>query len=335
MDMKVSIIVPVYNVAAYLEACLLSCINQTFRDIEIIVVDDGSTDESPGIIKRYAEKDDRIKVIAKENQGLIYARKSGLEAACGEYVFHLDGDDYLEVNAIEVLYREIIESGSDYAECGYYFVSEDDGCICKQKIKGNSLLKGLSGEDLLFYALHHNRWSIWGKLMRKSLFDGIVYFPVSLGEDLFLLMQICLKVKKSIVVDICLYNYVSRPGSITNQKEVYRKRRLDMIKSIFFLLDRYAYSQLVREEVYLMFYYYFLNGIYRKEIEVKTILYDYYWSKEEQRAFLWRRRKDFYLITGVFFLCPFVGRLILKIYLPVIFLWRKFLGHWNKRFKRS
>ena len=333
MDIKVSIIVPVYNVAPYLEACLLSCINQTFRDIEIIVVDDGSTDESPGIIKKYAEKDDRIKVIAKENQGLIYARKSGLEAICGEYVFYLDGDDYLEVNAIEVLYCEMIKSGSVYVDCNYYYVSEDDNYIYKEKKRGNSLLNGLSGEDLLFYMLFYKRWSMCGKLMQKSLFDGIVYFPVSLGEDLFLNMQICLKVKKSVVVDNCLYNYVSRPGSITNQKvEVIRKFRLDMAKSVFFLLDRYAYSQPIREEAYLMFYYYFLNGIYRKEMEAKTVLYDYYWSKEEQRALLWRRRKDFYLITGVSFLCPFVGRLILKIYLPIIFLWRKFLSHWNKRF---
>ena len=103
MDVKVSIIIPVYNVASYLDTCLLSCVSQTFHDLEIIVVNDGSTDESPHIIKKYAEKDSRIRVITKENQGLVYARKSGLDIARGEYVFHLDGDDYLETNAIVYL----------------------------------------------------------------------------------------------------------------------------------------------------------------------------------------------------------------------------------------
>lgn len=133
MDIKVSIIIPVYNVAPYLDACLSSCVDQTFRDIEIIVVNDGSTDESACIIKRYAEKDNRIKVITKENQGLVYARKSGLDAACGEYVFHLDGDDYLEITAIEKLYDEAIKGGSDYVIYNYYTVSDNS----RRKEKNN------------------------------------------------------------------------------------------------------------------------------------------------------------------------------------------------------
>ena len=127
MDVKVSIIVPVYNVASYLDACLSSCVNQTFCDIEIIVVNDGSTDESPRIIEKYAGQDDRIKVITKENQGLIYARKSGLEAACGEYVFHLDGDDYIEVNAIELLYNKAVGSNADYVESNYCAIFTSSG----------------------------------------------------------------------------------------------------------------------------------------------------------------------------------------------------------------
>lgn len=105
MDVKISIIIPVYNVAPYLDACLSSCVNQTFRDIEIIVVNDGSPDMSYQVIAAYAAMDERIVVVNKENAGLIYARKSGLDIARGEYVFHLDGDDYIENNALEVLYK--------------------------------------------------------------------------------------------------------------------------------------------------------------------------------------------------------------------------------------
>ena len=102
----VSIIIPVYNIGKYLEKCLDSVIAQTFPDIEIIVVNDGSTDNSPEIIARYVDKDPRIVVIDKANEGLAYARKSGIEAANGEYIQHLDGDDYLELDAIELVYRK-------------------------------------------------------------------------------------------------------------------------------------------------------------------------------------------------------------------------------------
>ncbi|WP_075557882.1 glycosyltransferase family 2 protein [Parabacteroides timonensis] len=333
MDVKVSIIIPVYNVASYLDTCLLSCVSQTFHDLEIIVVNDGSTDESPHIIKKYAEKDSRIRVITKENQGLVYARKSGLDIARGEYVFHLDGDDYLETNAIEELYNAIVKSGSDYVECNFYYVTEDNGYIFKEKVKSNSELDGLYGQELLYCILHHKKWFIWGKLMRKSLFDDVIYHPISIGEDLFFNMQICLKVKKTIVIDIRLYNYVSRSGSITNQdaKKV-RMLKLDMVKYIYSLLDIYTYNQSIKDELYLKFYYFFLNCISHKETEVRTILYDYYWSKEEQKKFLWRKRKDFYFITSVFFQSPFWASLLANIYLLMVFLRRKYIRY-KKRFK--
>ena len=142
MDIKVSIIIPVYNVAPFLDKCLSSCVNQTFQDIEIIVVNDGSRDESSQIIAAYAAIDDRIKVITKENQGLIYARKSGLEVACGEYVFHLDGDDYIEPNAIEILYDEAIKQDADYVVANYYDVLGNE----RHEVWRNSRMKGLSGE---------------------------------------------------------------------------------------------------------------------------------------------------------------------------------------------
>lgn len=315
MNIKVSIIIPVYNVAPFLDACLSSCINQTFQDLEIVVVNDGSTDESPLIIQRYVEKDDRIKVITKENQGLIYARKSGLEKARGEYIFHLDGDDYLEISAISELYDKAIKSGADYVIANYYKVCDNN----RQKMQSMNELNGLYGQELLSSIFICGEWWIWGKLMQKSLFDNIIYCPIAMGEDLFFNMQICLKVKKAIVVDSCLYNYVFRSGSITNQnKRISMKLEIDMAKSIIYLLDIYPYNKSIKEKIYLKFYCLFLDCMSNKEMSIKNILYDYYWNKKEVRDFLWKKRKDFYLIINVFFRYPAIASIMAKIYLFLI-----------------
>ncbi|WP_455638005.1 glycosyltransferase family 2 protein [Parabacteroides sp.] len=313
MDIKVSVIIPVYNVASYLDACLSSCINQTFRDIEIIVVNDGSTDDSSRIIASYAERDTRIKVITKENQGLIYARKSGLEAACGEYIFHLDGDDYIETNAIEKLYDEVIKEEADYVVANFYEVSGSE----RYEVWRNNRLSGLTGQDLLLGMLRGG-YEVWARLIRKSLYDGVIYKPVVMGEDLFVTMQILLKVQKPVIVNLCLYNYVRRADSITNRnEEVTWSRKFYMIRSVFSLLDVYPYNQQIKDRVYLMFYPFFLECMSRNKMEIKTILYDYYWSKMNMKTFLWRKRKDFYLIINMFFFSPFMAGLMAKLYLKI------------------
>lgn len=321
MDIKVSIIIPVYNVAPYLDACLSSCVNQTFRDIEIIVVNDGSTDESPLIIQKYAEKDDRIKVITKENEGLIYARKSGLDIAHGEYISHLDGDDYMEINMIEKLYDEALKEDADYVVANFYVVNEKR----RYEVWRSDGIRGLSGEDF-FLGILQGRFEVWGRLIRKSLYDGVIYKPVVMGEDLFMTMQILPKVKKPVVVDAFLYNYVERANSITRQnEEIVRMYNLYMIRSVFSLLDIYPYSQPVKKRVYLMFYMIFLRCMSQKRMEIRTILYDYYWSKKDVRTFLWRKRKDFYLILHIFFQAPSLAKLVAKGYLYIIPLWIKYI----------
>lgn len=311
MNIKVSIIIPVYNVAPYLDACLLSCVNQTFRDIEIIVVNDGSTDESPLIIQEYAEKDDRIKVITKENKGLIYARKSGLDIAQGEYVFHLDGDDYLEIDAIDELYSKAVNTGADYVIGHFYSVRDKK----KSEERIYYDLDGLSGQDLLLKMLDE-RWNIWGRLIHISLFDNLVYYPVFMGEDLFLSMQIVFNVKKTVVVDICLYNYVIRSGSVTHIKDKNIHLELDImkVKSIFYLLDIYNYNKQICEAVYLMFFPVYINCMVWKRMEIKPILYNYYWSKKEMMTFLWRSNKKYYLVMNIFFRSPLIVSPLLKLY---------------------
>ena len=111
--MKVSIIIAAYNIDQYIERCINSIINQTLKDIEIIVVNDGSKDRTLDIIKDIASKDSRIKIIDKQNQGLIEARKSGMKIANGEYLLFVDGDDWLEIDTLEKLYKNAKSNNSD------------------------------------------------------------------------------------------------------------------------------------------------------------------------------------------------------------------------------
>ena len=121
----VSIIVPVYNVEKYLERCLDSLINQTLKDIEIILVDDGSTDDSGNICDKYAKKDKRIKVIHKENGGLSDARNIGLSIANGRYLQFVDSDDFIHKQMIEILYNTIINNNADISICDFDKVYEN------------------------------------------------------------------------------------------------------------------------------------------------------------------------------------------------------------------
>ena len=116
----VSVIVPVYNVEKYLEECLDSIINQTLEDIEIICVNDGSTDNSLKILKKYAKKDNRIKIINQKNCGLGCARNSGLNQSQGDYIFFLDSDDYLNPNILEKLYPKALESHSEIGKLSHF-----------------------------------------------------------------------------------------------------------------------------------------------------------------------------------------------------------------------
>lgn len=300
-EVKISIIIPVYNVAPYLDVCLSSCVNQTFRDIEIIVVNDGSPDTSHRVIEKYAVMDKRIVVVNKENEGLIYARKSGLDIARGEYVFHLDGDDYIEHNALEVLYREALDKKSDYVMAGFYIVSGND----RRTDRIGEDAAGLAGQDLLAFLLEKPAWPIWGRLIRKHLFDGVIYRNIFMGEDLYLNMQVALNVKKAAVSDSCLYNYVQHKSSVMAQSfEVTLNSYLEEIESIWSLLDIYPYDERIKKKISCLFFRFFIGAVRRDKKEVKEVLRFYYWDKKDIRASLRKERKAFYFLCGGYLYVP-------------------------------
>ena len=301
MDVKISIIIPVYNVAPYLDACLSSCVNQTFRDIEIIVVNDGSSDMTYQIIAAYAAMDERIVVINKENEGVIYARKSGLDIARGEYVFYLDGDDYIENNALEVLYKEAQDKDSDYVMANSYYVSENS----KREFLIRKEIIGLSGQDLLTFLIDNIWWSLCGRLIRKNLFDGVIYRNVFMGEDLYLNMQITLKVKKAAVVENCLYHYVQHEGSIMAESiEVTFKSYLKAIESVWFLWDIYPYEQHIKELLSDWSRDFLIYAISKNKTEIKSVLKKCFWDRKEIRAYLWKKRTLLYFLYGGYLYVP-------------------------------
>ena len=129
----ISVIVPIYNIASYLRRCVESLLSQTFSDLEILLVDDGSTDGSGALCEEYRKKDGRIRVIHKENGGLVSARKAGLRAAGGAYIAYVDGDDFVEPDMYERMYAELVKQAVDVVMCGRF---EDTGDVSREVFHG-------------------------------------------------------------------------------------------------------------------------------------------------------------------------------------------------------
>lgn len=186
---KVSVIIPVYNVEKYLRECLDSIINQTLKDIEIICVNDGSTDGSFDILNKYAEKDDRIKVIDKENEGAGAARNAGLKIAAGDYVLFFDADDYMAITALEKLYKNITLYGSDISICGSYdFIDEEKEFKEITYAIRNNLLDHktiFSPREIKKYVFQFCVGWPWDKLYRRNMLakNNLEYSTLRNSED--------------------------------------------------------------------------------------------------------------------------------------------------------
>ena len=222
MTEKITVIVPVYNVENYLEKCLDSLINQTYKNIEIIVINDGSTDNSGEICQEYAQKDNRIVYIEKENGGLSDARNVGLDKMTGSYVTFIDSDDWIEQDYIETLYKKIVEYQADIAVGNYYSYNEDEETYYFH-IYGNSYYEKVYDNISIFENLYESQEmksfaliSAWGKLYKAKLFDYLRFDKGKLGEDGYFNQKMYLSVNKVVYLNKGLYAYRQRSGSITN-----------------------------------------------------------------------------------------------------------------------
>ena len=219
MTEKITVIVPVYNVENYLNKCLDSLINQTYKNLEIIVINDGSTDNSGIICQEYAQKDNRIIYIEKENGGQAEARNMGLDRMTGTYVTFVDSDDWVEPNYVEVLYKKLLEYCADIAVGNYYSYNEQEG-IFYFHIFGNSYYEKVYDNVSIFenfYESEHMKnfalICVGGKLYKSDLFRELRFEVGKLGEDGYLNQKIYLLAEKTIYLNAGLYAYRQREGS--------------------------------------------------------------------------------------------------------------------------
>lgn len=259
---KVSVIVPVYNVENYLPKCIDSICNQTETELEIILVDDGSTDGCGAICDRYAEKDARIRVIHQQNSGLGAARNTGIRAATAEYLLFVDSDDYIESNLVEKAYSASIENRADIVMFGFQRVYEDgrvdfayDFPASLADKKGCSLK---NTPELLLVTP-----GAWNKLYKKALFDGITFPPRAWYEDLRTIPKLYSKANSIYCIGQYFpYKYLLRENSIMHngnpQKTV--AQRVEAVDSITdYFREVGLYEQYKQELLWLYIYHgYFL-----------------------------------------------------------------------------
>ena len=218
---KISVIVPVYNVEQYLPQCLDSIINQTYKNLEIICVDDGSPDNSGKILDEYAKKDKRIKVIHQENGGLSVARNTGLDNATGEWVSFIDSDDYIKLDFYENLISAANKSGADVVQCGFYLYDE---AVIKEIKYPTSLFCSYS--DILKQI---KKCYVWNKLWKREFIKkhNLKFTPKIYFEDvLFTVTAIPLIIKWE-NLNYVGYYYRYNPNSITNDPKKIKKRSED------------------------------------------------------------------------------------------------------------
>ena len=220
----ISVIVPVYNVEKYLDNCVESIVNQTYKDLEIILVDDGSPDNCPAMCDEWAQKDSRIKVIHKENGGVSSARNIGLDNVTGEYIGFVDSDDYLKSNMYELLIENLTATNSDISVCSTFLVDENNN------IKADNIFESqvLNQEEAVKFLSYKMNNSLWNKLFKKDMFKGCRFDEGhTFGEDHLILLQVLKNVNRVSFISDSLYYYVQRSNSTTGSK--FSKRSFDQV----------------------------------------------------------------------------------------------------------
>lgn len=251
---EISIVVPVYNADEHLANCLDSIINQTFTNIEIILVNDGSSDKSQSIIDQYCTYDDRVKSIYQDNSGPGEARNAGLKLANGKYIGFVDSDDTVQENMFEIMYKKAVSKNCDLVSCNYRNdygngkYSETVYDIDKSEV--NISAYGLG--QFIKTDVFQNRFGseVWSKLIRKDIIqeNNILFrrYREVMGEDILFLLECLLEVESIIYVDEALYNHKIREGSLAYS---YRPKMMPKFKKLIDIFIKVAKNKGKYEEV--------------------------------------------------------------------------------------
>lgn len=227
MNPLISVIVPIYNVEKYLARCVDSIVNQTYKNLEIILVDDGSPDSCPQMCDDYAKKDSRIKVVHKKNGGLSDARNAGMAVATGEYISFIDSDDYVSDDFFECLLDVINKENSDIAECSVVKFYEDNRF---DEFSDDLSVKTYDTQDAMSALIAENPFHqhVWNKLYKTELVKDIPYAVGKLNEDEFWTYQVFGRANKVSKLNKTMYYYFQRNSSIMGVG--YNIRRLDALE---------------------------------------------------------------------------------------------------------
>lgn len=241
MSEKISVIVPIYKVERYLNRCIKSIVNQTYSNLEIILVDDGSPDRCGFICDKWMATDKRIKVIHKKNGGLSSARNKGIELSTGKYIMFIDSDDYIKNNMVEVLYNNLIETDADISICDFIRCRKN-----KRHYNNYTNKRFVIDDNKKYKMLERNEYNVvsvvqWNKLFKKEIFKNIKYPVGKIHEDEAVIAQEFYNAKRISYILKPLYYYRMRDDSIMHQVSV---KRFDAVYGFDKRIDFYSKKNL-------------------------------------------------------------------------------------------
>ena len=309
MNDLVSVIVPVYNVEEYVDKCMISICEQTYVNIEILLIDDGSTDTSGIKCDEWAKKDNRIKVVHKVNGGLSDARNYGLDLALGEWILFVDSDDYIDKSLIEKCLKFAWENKANLIIFEYYEVDEYDRFISHEMSNKECVLDSLSILNA-FIKFGTGSSMVCNKLYKKEIWEGLRFIKGKLHEDEFIIIETLQRADKVYLSNEPFYFYRKRSGSIMNKKgiksyrdklEAYYERKryfinnkelLPYVNYKYLCLIVEAYLELnvsEREEFLIKYKKEYKSSIKGINIKKKCLLWCFYLSPTLYRTMLWIR----------------------------------------------
>ena len=316
MSDLISVIVPVYNVEDYLDRCINSIINQTYNNLEIILVDDGSTDSSGKMCDDYALKDDRIKVLHKENGGVSSARNAGLDIASGDYIGFVDSDDYIACDMYETLFENAIINDADISMCqiqkqylngNYSHPVEHENCMLdKYEIMSGFFEEGFI-KDIMY--------SVYDKIYKQELLENIRFKEYYMGEDILFSFQTIIKAQKAYYDNKIGYYYILRENSaMTSNFSVKRFDYVDAVTEIENICKNTYSDDIVEKAHNWVFYHTLVNyramiiyGMRKEYCEVADKYKTYLKSNKACFGSLNRKRKIDYILSLYF---PFVYKVM-------------------------
>ncbi len=294
---KISVIVPIYNMELYLEQSLNSIIKNDYLDLEIILINDGSTDSSYEICLKYKEIDNRIQIINKKNGGVSSARNAGLDIATGEYISFIDPDDFIENNFFSFHMKNMQENNADISICGRYIYYDDKK---SSRFPTNAMFLSLSSEEAIncmnLRCFGYFDSAPWDKIYQRELFNEIRFPLNKLSEDWFIMHELFELANKIVFNSTPLYYYRQRQGSLTRNRKV----NFDAIEAsdnvLMFVKEKYPHSidQALISCLYALLGVYnhiFLRKEYKKETKEIIIKFKKYYKQIRNKKYMFGIRK--------------------------------------------